>query len=151
MTLPVLRSSTSPGRWDPWREFTDLQNRMGQLMQSVFEPLGEVAQTLRPLADVSETEDSYVVEVEVPGVRREDIAIEAVGNELTITGEFREKEKVGWLRSRTRRTGHFEHRTVLPRDVDPEKITAELAQGVLTVTVPKTEAAKPRRIEITGR
>ncbi|MFN2495005.1 MAG: Hsp20/alpha crystallin family protein [Pseudonocardiaceae bacterium] len=150
MTLPVLRSSTSPGRWDPWREFTDLHNRMGQLMQSAFEPLGDVAQALRPLADVSETEEHYVVELDVPGVKREDITIEAVGNELTISGEFRE-EKTGWLRSRTRRTGRFEHRTVLPRDVDAEKIAAELAEGVLTVTVPKTETAKPRRIEITGR
>ncbi|HEX2299380.1 MAG TPA: Hsp20/alpha crystallin family protein [Pseudonocardiaceae bacterium] len=151
MTLPVPRSSNAPGRWDPWREFADMQSRMGQLMQSVFEPLSEAAQTVRPLADVSETEDSYVFEVEVPGVAREDIAIEAVRNELTISGEFREKEKAGWLRSRTRRTGRFEHRTVLPRDVDAEKITAELADGVLTVTVPKAEAAKPRRIEITSR
>ena len=148
MTLPVLRSSNASARWEPWREFADVQSRMGQLMQSVFEP---PAQTVRPLADVSETEDSYVFEVEVPGVAREDIAIEAVRNKLTISGEFREKEKVGPLRSRTRRTGRFEHRTVLPRDVDAEKITAELCDGVLTVTVPKTEAAKPRRIEITSR
>lgn len=153
MTLPVLRSSAWPGRWDPWREFTGLQNRMGQLMQSVFEPLDDRARTLRPLVDVSETEDRYVVEVEVPGVKREDIAIEVVSNELTISGEYGEKEQegAGATHSRTRRTGRFEYRSVLPRDIDAEKITAELAEGVLTVTVPKAETAKPRRIEITAR
>lgn len=151
MTLPVLRSSPWPGRWVPWREFTDLQSRMGQLMQSAFEPLGDVAQTWRPFVDVSETEDSYVAEVDLPGVKREDIALEVVGNVLTISGEFREKEGNGSPRTRMRRTGRFEYRTGLPRDVDAEKITAELAEGVLTVAVPKAETAKPRRIEITAR
>ncbi|WP_051796044.1 Hsp20/alpha crystallin family protein [Kibdelosporangium aridum] len=64
---------------------------------------------------------------------------------LTITGELKETEREGLFR---RRTGHFEYRTTLPRNVDTDKIDARLASGVLTVRIPKAEAAKPRRIEI---
>jgi HSP20 family protein len=157
MTLPVRRSSSAPARWDPLREFNDLQSRMDSLVQSVFgtSPFGSLGTSgelasWRPLADVSETDDAYLVEVELPGVRRDDIAIELQGGELVISGQFTEKEKVGLLRSRTRRTGSFEYRATVPGEVDADKVTAQLGDGVLTVTVPKSEAAKPRRIEITG-
>src|SRR5438128_2581947 len=114
MTLPVRRSSGALGRWDPLREFADLQGRMEALMQFVFGSFGggagEAEAGWRPLADVSETEDRHVVEVELPGVKREDISVEVSGGELVISGEFTEKEKVGLLRSRTRRRGRFESR-----------------------------------------
>jgi HSP20 family protein len=118
-------------------------------MQSIFEPLEEAARPWRPLADLSETDDGYLLEVELPGVTRDDIAIEVTGHQLTISGEFKEKEKGGLLRSRTRRVGRFEYRTDLPQDVDADKVTASLSDGVLTVTVPKNATAKPRRVEIT--
>jgi HSP20 family protein len=154
MTLPVRRGSDAPARWDPFREFTDLQNRMDTLVQSFFGPFGgggSVLTAWQPFADVSEIDDRYVVEVELPGVKRDDISVELSGGALLISGELTEKEKTGLLRSRTRRTGRFEYRTLLPGEVDADKISAELADGVLTVTVPKSEAAKPRRIEITSR
>jgi HSP20 family protein len=80
-------------------------------------------------------------------LKRDDITVEATGNELSITGEYKEKERVGLLRRRTRRVGQFEYRASLPSDVDIEHISADLADGVLSVRVPKREAAKPRRIE----
>jgi HSP20 family protein len=63
--------------------------------------------------------------------------------------EEKEKEK-RLRRRRTRRTGRFELRTLLPGDVNPDAVTANLSDGVLTVRVPKAQAAKPRRVEITG-
>ncbi|GCE43753.1 small heat shock protein [Rhodococcus wratislaviensis] len=74
-----------------------------------------------------------------------------VGQRTRDQREFVEKKKVGWLRTRrrTRRTGSFEFRTLLARDVDADKITAALADGVLTVTIPKTASARSRRIEVT--
>ena len=165
MALPVRRPSapTSSTRgWDPVQDFADLHEQFGQLVQSVFGPTPGFGSLLndpsapngafpwRPLADVSETEDAYVVEVDVPGVQRDDITLEVTGSELTIRGEYKEKEKAGLLRHRTRRVGQFEYRTLLPREVNPEAITADLAEGVLTVTVPKSETVKPRRIEITA-
>ena len=73
------------------------------------------------------------------------------GTALTVRGELKEKERVGLLRRRTRRTGEFLYQISLPTDVDAEHVSAELADGVLSVRVPKTETAKPRQIEVTTR
>lgn len=100
---------------------------------------------------MSETEQEYVLDIELAGVRREDVAIEANGNQLVVSGELKEKEREGRFHRRTRRTGAFSYRVTLPRDVDSDKIDATLEEGVLTVRVPKSEAAKPRRIEITAQ
>ena len=70
------------------------------------------------------------------------------GTELRVSGEIVEGEKVGWLRHRTRRVGQFAYRTLLPPDIDTDQISADLADGVLSVRVPKTEVAKPRRITV---
>jgi HSP20 family protein len=101
-----------------------------------------------PLVDIEETDDAYHVEAELPGVRQKDVNIELVGNELTITGEIKERPRKGVLRRQTRRTGRFDYRVSLPDHVDPEKIDAKLAEGVLTVRVPKSETAQRRRIEV---
>jgi HSP20 family protein len=130
---------------------TDLQNQFDALVQSVFAPAGqktEVSRAWRPATAVSETETAYVVELEVPGVKREDVSIEVEDGKLAVTGEFKETDNGGQLRSRTRRTGRFEYRTRLPRGTDADQVSAALADGVLTLTVPKPEAATPRRIEI---
>ena len=71
--------------------------------------------------------------------------------QLTITGEIKEKERKGVLRRKTRRVGRFEFRVTLPNQVDPEKIDANLAEGVLTVRVPKSERAQRRQIEVKGK
>jgi HSP20 family protein len=156
MTLPVLRSqqlhhTDANGRgFDPLREMAALQQRMSQLMTTMLgtDLLPGTAGTWTPLADVAETDDVYLVDIEVPGVNRKNLTVEVAGTELRVTGEIVEKEKVGWLRHRTRRVGQFAYRTLLPGDIDAEHITADLTDGVLTVRVPKTEAAKPRRIAI---
>ncbi|MFE9172901.1 Hsp20/alpha crystallin family protein [Streptomyces kebangsaanensis] len=102
-----------------------------------------------PLADVTETDDAFEVEIELPGVKSKDIDVEANGQELVVTGEIKEKERKGVLRRGTRRTGVFEYRLRLPGEVDAEKVTADMSAGALTVTVPKAEVTKPRHIRIT--
>ena len=151
MTLPAVRSSGSFGDWDPFREFDDLYRQMGRWLNTVAGRLGDDRGPWSPLADVTETDDAYVVEVDLPGVKRNDIAVDLAGTELTISGELKEKERQGLFRHRTRRTGGFTYRVTLPRDVDTDKIEAALADGVLTVRIPKSEAVKPRRIAITGK
>jgi HSP20 family protein len=106
---------------------------------------------LGALVDIEEQDDAYVLEAELPGVKREDVNIEVVGNELSITGEIREKEHKGALRRRTRRTGHFEYRVRLPEQVDASNIEASLDQGVLTIHVPKSERAQRQKIEIKSK
>lgn len=150
MTLPVLRRPSPLRQWDPLRELDDLHERMSQLMSSVFGTPSREAELApwTPLADVAETEDFFVVEVDVPGVRRDDIEVRTSDNELIVTGEFKERERAGWLRTHTRRVGRFEYRTILPQNIDTDRIGAELADGVLTVRVPKSDVAQPRRIPI---
>ncbi|MFI6071605.1 Hsp20/alpha crystallin family protein [Actinoplanes sp. NPDC051343] len=97
---------------------------------------------------VTETDDAYLVEIDLPGVERKDLTVEVAGDELRVSGEIVEKEKVGWLRHRTRRVGQFSYRTLLPGGIDAEHISADLADGVLSVRVPKSETAKPRRITV---
>jgi HSP20 family protein len=103
-----------------------------------------------PPVDIEEQENAYLVEAELPGVNREDVNIELVGKELTITGEIKERERKGVLRRRTRRVGRFEYRVALPEEVDADGIEANLSNGVLTVQVPKSERAQRRRIEVTS-
>jgi HSP20 family protein len=147
-------------RWAPRQErspFADL-DQLGERMRRMLEQtFGDFTPALTeaagwvPAVDVEEQDDAYVVEAEVPGIKREDVNIELVGNELAITGEMKEKERKGVIRRRTRRVGRFEFRVTLPNQVDPEKIDAKLADGVLTVRVPKAERAQRRQIEIKGR
>ena len=153
--LPARRNRRSTALIDPSREFEDLYDRMGQLFNMAFSdmPFGQMQMVNAPwvpLADVSETDDAYTVEVELPGVRKDQINVELNDRELVISGEITEPQN-GHRRHRgTRRTGRFEYRTYLPGEVNADAVTAQLSDGVLTVTVPKSEAAKPHKIEITG-
>jgi HSP20 family protein len=124
---------------------------MDRLMQSVWSGSGGGnGGVWIPVADVEETEDAWTVEAELPGVDRKDINVELRDSELIITGEIKEKERKGILRRRTRRTGAFEYRVILPGPgpYDSDQVEADLHDGVLTVRVPKAESAKPRRIEV---
>jgi HSP20 family protein len=125
---------------------------MGQLMGSALagpaRQLGALAWS--PLADVSETEDAYLVEAGLPGVKRDQINVQVSGGQLVISGEVADREREGVLRRAARRRGRFEYRTTLPADADPDQVSASLADGVLTVRVAKTETARLRRVEITA-
>jgi HSP20 family protein len=131
------------------REIEDLQDRMGQLMDGLFglAPTIAVRMPMAP-ADIEETDDAYVVDLDLPGVQPGDINLEVRENELRVTGEIKEKERKGILRRQTRPVGQFEHVIALPGEVDPDKVEAKLHDGVLTVRVPKSQARQPRRVEI---
>ncbi|MGV9531610.1 Hsp20/alpha crystallin family protein [Streptomyces cellulosae] len=153
MTQPVRRDRGQISGWAPLRELEELQARMDQLMQSTFpfptRPLSEIGEDpWAPLADVEDTEDAYVMELELPGVKKDDVTVEVTDGELDIHGEVKDKERKGVLRRQTRRIGRFSYRTTLPQNADTDKITADLAHGILTVRVPKAASAMPRRIEI---
>ena len=149
MALPERRSASPPERWDPFRELEELHSRIGQLMESGWPAsAGGPGGLWSPLVDIEETDDAWVVEAELPGVKQEDIEVEVSDSELAISGELKERERKGILRRRTRRTGHFDYRVTLPGEADAERIEASLKEGVLSVRVPKPERARRRRIEI---
>jgi HSP20 family protein len=148
------RPSTMPERWEPLGELERVTQRMRRMLDETFggfdwpsSPLSETT-GWSPLVDIEEQDDTYLIEAELPGVKREDVNIEVVGNELAITGNIKERERKGTLRRRTRRTGHFDYHVGLPAQFDAAKIDASLDQGVLTVRVPKAERAQRRKIEI---
>jgi HSP20 family protein len=147
MTLPVRSRSRAVAGWDPFRELDELADRVNSLWEA---GVTGGLQAWAPLADVEETEDAYSVEIELPGVRREDIDIQLDDRQLTVSGEVKEKERAGILRRRTRRVGRFQYSVTLRADVDADDVSARLNDGVLTVRVPKTAQAKPRRIAITS-
>jgi HSP20 family protein len=146
MTLPV-KSSAGRAQWRPFREFENLHTEIDRLAQSMFGGLtGEGAWL--PAADIVETDSAYVIEVELPGVRREDVDVDLNGNELVVTGEVKERKREGLLRHRTRRVGEFELRITLPGHLRERDIEASLAYGVLKLYVPKAESTKSSKITV---
>lgn len=143
--VPVVRRTRSP--------LTEM-GRLQREMESLFGTLGGLPATQdlwSPSVDVEETPDHLVFRAELPGMSREDIEIEMEDGVLTIQGEKKEEEREenaqGLLYER--RWGTFTRRFTLPRAVDPNGITANYANGILTIRVPKAEEAKGRKIQIT--
>lgn len=156
MTQPLRTGADRPlptVRWDPFREIEDAWSRMGSLLGDVVggerRPYGVLGG--RALAvDVEETDDAYIVDLDLPGVRSEDLSIDLRDNEITVSGEFGTREVRGTLRRQNRRTGRFEHEITVPGEVNPDAATASLDNGVLTLHLPKAHRSQPRHIRLSG-
>jgi HSP20 family protein len=141
----------------PWRPFEDLstlQREMDRLFERFFgEPLGLERPTgmWTPQTDVTETKDSVSIKAELPGLEAKDVEVSVSGDMLIIKGEKKqEKEEKDEHRHLVERThGAFSRMVRLPAPVAPDKIKATFKNGVLTVTLPKTEEAKPKAIPVT--
>ena len=126
--LPDRRSRLAPEGWEPLSELEQVTQRMRRMLDQTFGDFGwpspAEARGWSPLVDIEEADDAYVVEAELPGIKREDVNIELVGNELTITGEVRRRERKGALRRQTRHTGRFaqpHHRVIgVMQDINEE-------------------------------
>jgi len=103
-----------------------------------------------PRVDVRDEENSYVLEAELPGTTEKDIDVKVENDLLQISTkneEEKEEKKKGYL-MRERRSASYHRSFVLPKDTDRDKIEANFKDGLLTLTIPKTEVAKPRQIEV---
>jgi len=140
-------------RWDPFREAVSLRDAMNSLLQDSFvRPTGLPADggpSMLPL-DVSETENEFIIKATLPGVRPEDVQITAHGDTVTIRGEIKaEEEKKGeQYHLRERRFGQFQRTVTLPTPITADKDQAQFEDGVLTLTLPKAEEAKPKQIKV---
>jgi len=145
MALLVRDNGQVVPRWDPFAEL----NRLGTQLERYFEagPTGSLDAFI-PLADVEETDDAFVIEADLPGVRRGDVSVEVDGRRVTVTGERKEQERKGILRRNNRLIGRFHYELMLPTDVLGEKVEARLVDGVLTIRIPKVQRAESRRIEV---
>ena len=125
-------------------------DRFGSLFEDVFGPNPTWIAGWNPAVDIKETKDAYIFQAELPGMNREDLDVELTGETLVISGkreEHHDETKEGFVR-RERQYGMFKRMFRLEQPVAPDKIVAEYKDGVLNVTVPKTEAVKKHRISV---
>lgn len=142
-------------RWDPFAEMRSLREVMDRLFDESFvQPAAWLERTMPGDLDLDliETGDALVVKASVPGVKPEDVDITVQNNVLTIQGETREEREAaeGRYHRRERRYGSFRRSVALPVDVNADAADARFEDGVLTITLPKTEQARAKRIPIGG-
>jgi HSP20 family protein len=145
---------TALTRWEPMRELTTMRNVMDRMFDDFFGNVPAIwerdGERMSLALDVMEKPEAYVVKASVPGVKPENIEITVVNNVLTIKGESKEEseKKEGEYHLRERRFGSFYRSITLPMNVKPEAIEAVNEHGVLTLTLPKAEAVKPKKIAV---
>jgi HSP20 family protein len=134
-------------KWDPFRDLMGVEDEFDRLMGRAASRSAWV-----PALDVRETEDRFEVTVDLPGLEPDRVNVTFEDGMLTITGsrEFSAAEKEATYHRIERSFGTFARSIRLPRTADVEKIDASFDKGVLSITVPKVEAAKPRQIEVRG-
>jgi len=143
-------------RWDPFREISSLQREMDRLFSQYFgrirgpEEEGLAVAAWSPAVDIYETDEKLVLKVELPGLKKEDIDIQVRDNTLTLKGEKKfEKEVKEENYHRTERAyGTFQRSFTLPSTIKQEGIEAIFKDGILEISLPKAEEAKPKQIKI---
>jgi HSP20 family protein len=140
--------------WRARGSFSELE-RMRQQMDRLMETLAPETFAARPagvfpLINLTEDRDNYHLRAELPGVKAEDLDIQVLRKTISLTGKrtFTEEGQEVRYHRREREAGTFSRMIGLPGDIDPEKVSATLKNGILTVTVAKAEAAKPRQITV---
>lgn len=150
MIFRRIPSMPTFGLRSPWNELERMQREMDSLFGRFSEAYPQVSAGVFPAINLSEDADNYYVRAELPGVKADNLDIQATGNSLSIAGERKiaaESDEVRYHR-RERDAGQFSRMVGLPGDIDTQKVDAKLDCGILTVKVPKAEAAKPRQISV---
>jgi HSP20 family protein len=139
-------------KWDPFREMEDVFDRFGRAIGWPRRGTQEVMATgdWAPRVDIAETDNEFTIKAEIPDVKKEDVKVTVDSGVLTIRGERKqEKEEKDKKFHRVERYyGSFTRSFTLPDNVDESKIEASFKDGMLNLQIPKTEAAKPKAIEV---
>ncbi len=140
-------------RWEPFREFSTLQDRMNRLFretQGNSQDESLTSSSFAPAVDVYEDEHNVTLKIEVPGIDEKDIDVRVENNTLTVHGErkIEKEEKEENYRRVERQYGSFTRTFNLPATVDAEKVQADYDKGVLKITLPKKAEAKPKQIKV---
>jgi HSP20 family protein len=143
----------SISRWDPFQEVQSLRDEMNRTLNRWFSREGgdePASRRWMPALDVTESKDAYEIDVEVPGLRPEDINVTVEDGMLTVSGERRSEEEKGDRNYHRveRRYGAFRRSISLPRDVDASRVQANYDNGVLRLEVPKSAGSQAKRIEV---
>ena len=141
-------------RWDPYREFSTLQDRMNRLFNASFNSEGRdeslTTSSFAPAVDVYEDEHDITLKIEVPGIDEKDIDVRIENNTLTVHGErkIEKEEKEENYRRIERQYGSFTRTFTLPNTVDSDTVSATYEKGVLKVKLAKKAEAKPKQIKV---
>lgn len=134
-----------------FRDFDRLQRQMSELYGALSGgTLPMPAAGVFPLTNVTEDKDNYYVRAELPGIKSSDLDIQVAAKGISITGERKIPEEGNNVRyhRREREAGKFSRSINLPEDINADKVDAKLVNGILTITIPKAEKAKPRQISV---
>ena len=139
--------------WTGFGRLSSLRDELDRLFESPWTELARTSQLLSgwtPALDVHEDKDNFVVRAELPGMKREDIDVSLHDGALSISGERKTEKKYEEAEVyRTERFfGKFQRTVTLPAAVAADKVKAQYKDGVLTITLPKTEEAKPKQIDV---
>ncbi|HEY9164648.1 MAG TPA: Hsp20/alpha crystallin family protein [Candidatus Kryptonia bacterium] len=153
MALIRWKPENEISTWSPLRDLVSMQRELGRVFDGLFSDFdGNVSGLSRwaPHVDVSENHDAYTIKAELPGVSKNDVKITLQDNILTLKGEKKNEneEKNAEYHRIERSYGSFERSFTLPTGVKSDKIDASFKDGVLSITLPKVEEAKPREIEV---
>ena len=145
----------APGRrfGSSLKELEEMQQRMDRLFNGFRDRSAGrvgVGAGVFPAINISEDTGAYYVSAELPGVKSADLEINVTANQLTLAGERKISKEAADARyhRREREAGRFSRALALPGDIDADNVKAGLADGVLTITIPKAEKAKPRQITV---
>jgi HSP20 family protein len=145
-------------RWEPFNEMVSLRDAVSRLLEDSFIrpaawPLPFDGSAWSMPVDMIETKDNVIVKAAVPGVKPDEIDLSVTGDTLTIKGETKAEEKFeeGSYIRKERRFGAFQRTLTLPTNVVADKAKAEFENGVLTLTLPKSEEVKPKAIKVTTK
>jgi HSP20 family protein len=141
-------------RWNPFKDRDELESRLARMFatREATENGGKEALTVAewsPLVDIMEDEKEYLIQAELPDMKKEDVRLTVENDVLAISGERKSKEEKGRKYHRIERAyGSFVRSFSLPEDADGSKVTADFKDGMLQVHLPKSVKAKPKAIEI---
>jgi len=138
--MALIRWRPTTETWDPFAGLEEIRREVNRMYDTAF----------APALDVVEEKDNFLVKIDLPGLRKDDVSVTIQDNFLTIKGERKydaEKKETNFYH-RERVHGTFARTIELPTTVDAGKVLATFRDGVLHVTLPKTEAAKPKEIQV---
>jgi HSP20 family protein len=141
-------------RWEPFREFATLQDRINRVFRDSYSGTGQdealTTSSFAPAVDVYEDEHKVSLKIEVPGIDEKDIDVRVENNTLTVHGErkIEKEEKEENYRRVERQYGSFTRTFTLPTTVDTENVSANYDKGVLKISLPKRAEAKPKQIKV---
>ena len=142
--LPVWRLRS------PFDEWTQMRRQLDRLFEDSMSPYQRAQAGVFPLINLTEDKDNYYIRAELPGLKADELDISVTGGTFSISGERKlpvEDEKARYHR-REREAGSFSRIVNLPAQIDAGKVEAQCSDGVLTVTLPKAEAVKPKQISV---